>query len=162
MEWSSSSSPPTARWSHNGGDVSPLHLVITPSAPSRLSQANWNSLLSCLGVSAGGGGWTEWCPRGKAALNALTSQTHSVLLQSENNDLSVTAASSHPSYSRVEWLIDWLIEWELTSHNPWLYCSRLILQNISHLCCALCISQALAAYKHREFSDRLREMFGTF
>lgn len=85
----------------------------------------------------------------------------SVLPQSKDNDLSVTAASSHLSYSGQGWLIDWLSR-ALTSHYPQAFCSSVILQNISHLCCAHCISQSLAAHthrgKHRGFSDRLWEM----
>lgn len=80
----------------------------------------------------GGGGWLSGAHGVKQPSLVWPLSRHtipSVLPQSEDNDLSVTAASSHLSYSGEGWLIDWL-SGALTSHYPQAFCSSVILQNI--------------------------------
>lgn len=129
MSWSRSSFV-TARWSQNSG-VSPLYWSIIPSAPSGLSKANWNSLLSCMGISIWGGRGIAQGVKKASLLWPLSKHGihHVLLLQSENNDVSVALLPLiHLIVGRTDWL-----NRELTSHNSELFCSELM----SHLCSQL-------------------------
>lgn len=159
--WPCSSSPTEARWSHNSGNNFLLHMVRTPSALSRLSEANRNSLLLCLGASDGGvGGW-EWiqcCLRGKSShLFSDLSVSTWLLLTLCRVKTMIYLWRLLPLIHLTVVRICWWLSGELKSHYSQVFSSSATLQNISHVCSHY-ISQSLAAHMHMQRERRERVM----
>lgn len=127
-----------ARWSDS---CSSRRCFLSPSqsAPLRLTEANWDSVLSCLAVSAEGWGWvgrragggssSAWRVKRLALLWPLSKHTiHSVLLQAKT--MIHRRRCFLPSILQSGALIDWLIDLE-----------RIWRHTAQHLCCAHCMGE---------------------